>query len=269
VPRIDPTARVAEGARLADDVEVGPYCIVGPSVELRAGVRLVSHVNVAGATTIGERTVAYPFASLGTPPQSVSYRGGATRLIVGADCSIREGVTMNIGTEDGGGLTQVGDRGFFMSYSHVAHDCHVGSDVVFANQATLAGHCIVGDHVIISGLSAAHQFTHIGTGAMISGLTGLRGDVIPFAMAVGPSARLAGINAVGMRRRKFSAESIRAVRAAYRQLFFGGGDLKRRVDALEKEFGADPAVAQIIAFIRSPRRRPLCHPGADEEDAVE
>ena len=269
MPRIDPTARVADGARLADDVEVGPYCIVGPQAELLAGVRLLSHVNITGVTRIGERTTVYPFASLGTPPQSTSYRGGATKLLIGADCLIRESVTMNTGTEDGGGVTQVGDRGFFMSYSHVGHDCIVGNDVVFANEATLAGHCVVDDYVVISGLSAAHQFTHVGAHAMISGLTGLRGDVIPFAMAVGPSARLAGINVVGMRRRQFSKEAIRAVRLAYRALFFGAGDLQQRTAAVEKEFGGEPAVAQIIAFVRRKRRRPLCFPGSETESDAE
>jgi UDP-N-acetylglucosamine acyltransferase len=265
VPRIDPTARVADGAQLADDVEIGPYCVVGPQVELHAGVRLLSHVNIAGVTRIGERTAVYPFASLGTPPQSTGYRGGATKLIIGADCVIREGVTMNAGTEDGGGVTQIGDRGFFMNCCHVGHDCIVGNDVVFVTQAGLAGHCVVDDHVVISGLSAAHQFTHIGAHAMISGLTGLRGDVIPFAMAVGPSARLAGINVVGMRRRQFSKEAVRAVRMAYRALFFGAGDLEQRTATVEKQFGSEPAVAQIVAFVRRKRRRPLCFPGSDEE----
>jgi UDP-N-acetylglucosamine acyltransferase len=266
VPRIDSTARVADGARLAADVEVGPFCLVGPDVELRAGVRLLSHVNVAGLTTIGERTVVHPFASLGSPPQSILYRGEPTRLIIGTDCIIRESVTMNIGTAEGLGITEVGDRGFFMAYSHVAHDCRVGNDVIFANSVALAGHCVVGDNVFIGGLAAAHQFTHIGSNAMISGLTGLRGDVIPFAVAVGGSARLTGINVVGMRRRKYSVEDVRAVRRAYRMLFSGEGDLDGRVAALEGEFAGVPAVADIVAFVRTPRKRPLCHPGSHREE---
>ena len=137
---IDASARVADGARIGDGVEIGPYCLVGPHVELKDGVRLVAHVNVTGATTIGEGTIVYPFASLGTPPQSVHYRGEPTKLVIGPHCEIREGVTMNIGTAGGGGITRVGARGFFMVSSHVAHDCDVGDDVTFANNAVLGGH---------------------------------------------------------------------------------------------------------------------------------
>jgi UDP-N-acetylglucosamine acyltransferase len=153
----------------------------------------------------------------------------------------------------------------FMAYSHVGHDCRVGSDVVFANCATLGGHCTVGDHVFIGGLSAAHQFTRIGAHAMISGVSGLRGDVIPFGLAAGAFARLSGVNVVGMRRRKFSAQTIRAVRSAYKALFFGDGVLASRIEAAEAEFGDDPAVAQIITFVREKRDRPLCFPGRHTE----
>jgi UDP-N-acetylglucosamine acyltransferase len=261
VPNIDPTARVAEGARLADDVEVGPYCVIGSGVELRAGVRLLSHVHLAGTTTVGERTIVYPFASLGTPPQSVGYGGEPTRLMIGADCTIRESVTMNTGTVQGGGVTEVGDRGYYMAYSHVGHDCRVGSDVVFANSATLGGHCTIGDHVFIGGLAAVHQFTRVGDQAMISGVSGVRDDVIPFGIAAGAFARLSGVNMVGMRRRKFPPETIRAVRNAYRALFFGEGLLAQRIETVETRFGADPAVAQIVSFVRDAQNRSLCRPG--------
>jgi UDP-N-acetylglucosamine acyltransferase len=261
VPRIDPTARVADGARLADDVEIGPYCIVGPDVELRSGVRLLAHVNVAGHTVVGERTLVYPFASLGTPPQSLTYRGEPTRLVIGADCTIRESATMNIGTKDGRGVTEVGDRGTFMAYSHVGHDSVVGSDVVFANSATLGGHCVIGEHVYIGGLAAVHQFGRIGPHAMIAGVSGLRSDVIPFGMAAGVFARLRGVNVVGMKRRNLAVASVRAVRSAYRLLFLGKGEMAKRLDTTEAELGHDAAVAQIIAFIRGGRDRPLCLPG--------
>src|SRR5208282_507810 len=134
---IDPTARVVDGARIGEGVEIGPYCLVGPQVELRRSVRLISHVNVSGVTTIGEDTIVYPFCSLGTPPQSVHYRGGPTQLFIGARCELRESVTMNTGTEDGGGVTRVGDRCFFMVGSHVGHDCLVGDDVNLANNVVL------------------------------------------------------------------------------------------------------------------------------------
>jgi UDP-N-acetylglucosamine acyltransferase len=257
---IDPTARIEPGAAIGKDVSIGPYCIVGRNVKIADGCKLVAHVHLAGNTTIGPRTIIYPFASLGTPAQSARVGSGATSLVIGADCDIREHVTMNLGTEEGGGLTQVGDRGFFMAYSHVGHDCRVGNDATFANSATLGGHCVVGDHVFIGGLSAAHQFTRIGAHAMISGVTGVRGDVIPFGLAAGAFARLSGVNVIGMRRRNFSSDTIRAVRTAYRMLFFGEGLLLRRLDAVEAKFDGNEAVAQIVAFVRDRRDRPLCYP---------
>jgi UDP-N-acetylglucosamine acyltransferase len=263
---IDPTARVESGAAIGSDVSIGPYCVIGPDVAIGDGCRLVAHVHVCGRTTIGACTVIYPFASLGTPPQSVAYRGEPTRLVIGAGCDIRESVTMNIGTEGGGGVTAVGERGFFMAYSHVGHDCQVGNDVVFANCATLGGHCVIGDHVFIGGLSAVHQFTHVGAHAMIGGLTGLRGDLIPFGLASGAFARLSGVNVTGMRRRKFAAETIRAVRSAYRMLFFSEGVREQRLAAVEAQFGGDEAVAQIVRFVREVRNRPLCHPGSHDEN---
>src|ERR1700674_2834815 len=201
---IDPTARVASGAVIGADVEIGPFCVIGPNVVIGEGCRLVAQVHVAGHTTIGARTMIYPTASLGTPPQSKRYRGGATRLVVGADCDIREGVTMNLGTEDGGGVTTVGDRCFFMVQSHVAHDCVVGNDVVFANCVPLGGHCVIADRVVIGELSAVHQYTRVGPYAMIGALSGVRADVIPFGLVSGDFARLAGLNIVGLKRRKRS-----------------------------------------------------------------
>jgi UDP-N-acetylglucosamine acyltransferase len=258
--RIDSTARIASGAVIGDDVEIGPYCVVGPHVMLGERCRLVAHVHITGHTTVGARTVVYPFASLGTPPQSTRYRGGETRLAVGADCDIRESVTMNLGTEDGGGVTTVGDRGFFMANSHVAHDCHVGDGVVFANCATLGGHCLVGDGVVIGGLSAVHQFTRVGSFAMIGGMCGVRGDVIPFGLVTGDYARLCGLNVVGMKRRKFSHERIHAMRRAYQRLFLDSGRFADRLEQVATEFKDDDLVMQIITFIREGQHRPLCRP---------
>jgi UDP-N-acetylglucosamine acyltransferase len=174
---------------------------------------------------------------------------------------------MSRGSEEGGGLTEVGDHGFFMAYSHIAHDCRVGNHVIFANNATLAGHCVVGDHVFIGGLTAVQQFGWIGAHAMVGGLTGVRTDIIPFAIASGDGPRLTGINTIGMQRRNFSKETIRTVRAAYRLLFFGEGLLQARIAAAEQAHASDPAVAAILEFIRAPRKRPLAHPrsGASED----
>ncbi len=261
MPSIHPTACVERAAEIAEDVDIGPYCIVGPHVTIGPGCRLLAHVHVTGHTSLGAGTTIYPFASLGTPPQSIRYRGGPTRLVVGRQCDIRESVTMNIGTEDGGGVTEVGERGFYMANSHVGHDCRVGREVMFANGATLGGHCIVGDHVFIGGLSAVHQFSRIGSHAMIAGLTGVRADIIPFGFVIGSVGQLAGLNVIGMKRRKFSRDSIHAVRKAYRMLFFDEGTFASRIDLVEAELGADAAVAAILAFVREGGSRPLCHPG--------
>jgi UDP-N-acetylglucosamine acyltransferase len=258
---IDATARVADGVRIGDDVEIGPYCLVGPDVELKDGVRLISHVNITGATTIGEATVIYPFASLGTPPQSVHYHGEATKLVVGPRCQIRENVTMNTGTVGGGGITRVGARCFFMVSSHVAHDCDVGDDVTFANNAVIGGHAIIGNNVFLGGNCAVHQFCRIGEGVMLSGLSGASTDIVPFGFALGtPLAVLAGLNVVGLRRRGASRSDLHRLRLAYRALFRGQGVFADRIEKVAVEFADDPLVQKAIAFIRAGGKRSLMHP---------
>jgi UDP-N-acetylglucosamine acyltransferase len=255
--RIHPTAVVDRGAEIAADAEIGPYCVIGPNVVVHAGCRLQAHVHVTAHTVIGERTRIAPFASLGTPPQSVKYRGGPTRLVVGADCDIREHVTMNTGTEDGGGLTEVGARCFFLVGSHVGHDCHVGNDVTLANNAVLGGHVVTGDYVGLGGGAAVHQYVQIGEGAMISGVSGVAGDIIPFGFAIGQRAVLDGLNMVGLRRRGYARPDIHRLRRAYRALFLGGGVFRDRLAAVEHEFGGDPIIGQVLAFIQGKRKRPL------------
>jgi UDP-N-acetylglucosamine acyltransferase len=268
-PMIDASARIEAGAEIGRGVSIGPYCTIGPHVAVGDGCRLVGHVNLAGHTAIGPRTVIYPFASLGSPPQSVHYRGGATRLVVGADCDIRENVTMNIGTEDGRGLTEVGDRCFVMVGSHVAHDCAVGNNVVFGNNTLLGGHVTVDDFVVFGGGVAVRQFVRIGEGAMIVGLSGARADVIPWGMAQGPLAHLVGLNVVGMRRRGLAKPAIHRYREAYRALFFGNGEFRDRFERVAAEYGGDPLVAKMIEFIRA-GQRPLTMAikrGEADEDA--
>jgi UDP-N-acetylglucosamine acyltransferase len=233
---IDPTARIEPGAVIGQDVAIGPYCVIGPGVKIGDGCRLLAHVHIAGHTTIGPRTVLYPFASLGTPPQSVKYRGGPTRLVIGADCDIREGVTVNTGTEDDRGVTEVGDRCWLMVGSHIGHDCKVGSDVIFANNVVLGGHVTVGE------------------GAMVVGLSGVRADVIPFGLVQGPLADLIGLNVVGMRRRGSSKAEIHRLRQAYEAMFFGAGTFRERLDQVAAQSGDDPLVAKVIAFIRAGSR---------------
>jgi UDP-N-acetylglucosamine acyltransferase len=266
VPRIDPTARVADGARVADDVEIGPFCVIGPQVELKQGVRLLSHVAIAGVTSIGERATVYPFVSLGTAPQSTGYHGEPTQLVIGNDCQFRESVTISTGTVKGGGITRVGDRCFMMANSHVAHDCTVGDDVVFANCATIGGHVVVGSSVFIGGLSAVHQFNRIGEGAMIAGCSGVTADLIPFGFAQGAEgARLRGLNVVGLRRRGCSRADLHRVRDVYRFLFHGTGSFSERVISAQAEFEGDPLIGKILDFVRARRSRPLmtAHAGPD------
>jgi UDP-N-acetylglucosamine acyltransferase len=257
---IDPAARVEDGARVAADAEIGPFCTVGKDVTIGSGCRLISHVNVAGRTTIGAGCIIYPFASLGTAPQSLAYRGEPTALEIGEACTIRESVTMNVGTVGGGGVTRVGSRGYYMAYSHVGHDCRVGNDVIFANSATLGGHCEIGDNVFIGGLSAVHQFGRVGSYAMIGGVTGVRGDVIPFGMANGQHAFLDGLNIVGMRRRKFTRERLHRVRSFYQELFHGTGAFAERLSALQGERDGDPAIGEILDFLSDGGKRSLVLP---------
>jgi UDP-N-acetylglucosamine acyltransferase len=255
------TAIIEDGAQLAEDVEVGPYCIVGRHAVLGAGVRLISHVSVTGHTTIGAGTRVFPFASLGSEPQDLKYRGEHATLTIGAQCTIREGVTMNPGTAGGGNVTTVGDKCTFLVHSHVAHDCRVGNSVIFSNNVMLAGHCTVGDFAILGGGAGVHQFVRIGHHAFIGGLAGVENDVIPYGMALGNRAGLAGLNIVGMKRLGFSRESIQSLRHAYRLLFSNEGTLVERLADIEADdIAKDPYVREILDFIKSQSDRSLCIP---------
>jgi UDP-N-acetylglucosamine acyltransferase len=257
---IDPTARVADGAVIGEGTVIGPYCIIGPDAVIGENCRLLGHVQVMGHTSIGASCVISPFAVLGGAPQDLSYRDEPTRLEIGAGCTIREGVTMNIGTRKGGGLTRVGERGFFMNNSHVGHDCMVGNDVIFATSATLGGHCEIGDAVYIGGLSAVHQFTRVGSQVMIGGVCGVRDDVIPFGLVNGQYAALEGLNIIGMKRRKFTRERLAVVRSFYQKLFHGPGLFAERLERVQPLAAEDPAIADILAFIAGGKHRPLCLP---------
>ena len=255
------TAIIEDGAQLADDVEVGPFCIVGRHAVLGAGVKLISHVSVTGHTTIGAGTRVFPFASLGSEPQDLKYRGEHATLTIGAQCTIREGVTMNPGTAGGGNVTTVGNKCTFLVHSHVAHDCRVGNSVIFSNNVMLAGHCTVGDFAILGGGAGVHQFVRIGHHAFIGGLAGVENDVIPYGMALGNRAGLAGLNIVGMKRLGFSRESIQSLRHAYRLLFSNEGTLVERLADVEADdIAKDPYVREILDFIKSQSDRSLCVP---------
>jgi len=257
---IHPTAVVEPGARLAESVRIGAYCIVGSEVELQDGVELVSHVVLAGRTVVGAETCIFPFASIGHQPQDLKFQGEKSRLEIGRPNVVAEPVTMNPGTTGGGMVTRVGDCCLFMVGAHVAHDCRLGDNVIMANNATLAGHVVIGDYAVLGGLSAVHQFVRIGKHAMIGGVTGVERDVIPYGQVLGDRARLVGLNIVGMQRRGFSREQVQAVRTAYQMLFGEAGTLAERVDELARQFMDVEPVRDIVEFIRADSQRGLCRP---------
>lgn len=233
--RIHPSSVIEPGASIGAGCEIGPFCMVGPEVTLAAGVVLKSHAVVTGWTEIGEDTVIFPFASVGEVPQDLKYKGEHTRLVVGARCRIREGATLNSGTEGGGGVTRVGDDVLMMTGAHVGHDAQVGNRVVMANQAAIAGHCIIGDDVIIGGLSGIHQWVRVGQGAIIGAVTMVTNDVVPYGLVQGPRGVLDGLNLVGLKRRGVERSEITALRAAYQMLAQGEGSFHDRAQRLHEE----------------------------------
>jgi UDP-N-acetylglucosamine acyltransferase len=257
---IHASAIIDPNATMGKDISIGPYCIVGRDVNLGDGVRLHSHVVIDGRTTIGTETQMYPFSSIGLPPQDLKYKGEDSELLIGARNIIREYVTMNPGTVDGGMRTIVGDDCLFMASTHVAHDCIVGNHVIMANNATIAGHVEVGDFAIIGGLSAVHQFVKIGKHAIIGGMSGVENNVIPYGSVVGDRARLSGLNIVGLRRREFLKEDIKNLRTAYRMLFAEEGTLAERTEDVAKMFVNNTAVMDIIGFMRAESSRGLTQP---------
>ena len=257
---IHPTAIVEPGARLGARVAVGAFCSIGPEVELGDDVSVAAHVVIAGRTRIGARSRIHPFASLGQPPQHLGHKGEPTALSIGSDTIIREHATMNTGTVEGGGETRIGNDCFFMAGIHVANDCRIGDRVIMANQATLGGHVTIADDVVVGGLSAVHQYVRIGRLAMIGGMSGVVMDVIPFALAAGARARLAGLKVVGLKRRGLAEPDIAALRTAYRLVFEGEGRLGERLDAAMATAGASTPVAELVTFIRNLSGRRLLYP---------
>jgi len=262
---IHPTAIVEDGAVIGDNVRIGPYSIVGPDVKLSDGVILEAHVAVAGHTSVGAGTHIFPFASIGHKPQDLKFAGEVTELVIGANNQIREHVTMNPGTEGGGGVTRVGDNCLFMVGAHVGHDCQVGNHAILANNATLAGHVELDDFVILGGLSAVRQWSRIGTGAIVGGMTGVEFDVIPYGSVIGDRARLAGLNLIGLKRKGLPREQIHALRAAYRALFeVEEGTLRSRAEQLAAEQGDQPLVKTVTDFILEKEDRRFCTPRSED-----
>jgi UDP-N-acetylglucosamine acyltransferase len=256
---IHPTALIEDGARLGAGVEIGPFCHVASRVSLDDGVRLLSHVVVKGVTRIGAGTVVHPGAVLGGEGQIRGNDFPEGRLEIGAGCVLRELVTMNCGSRKDKGVTTVGARGYFMAGSHVGHDCVVGDDVTFANSVALGGHSQIGDGVIFGGLSAVQQFGRVGKGAMVGGLTGINRDVIPYAMAFGDHAELAGLNLIGLKRRGLPRDTINALRAGFRMIFYGqGGDVKSRAQDVKAQWPDIAEIDEVVDFILAPAKQQLC-----------
>lgn len=267
---IHPSSVVEAGAQIGAGVRIGPFCHIGADGVIADGAELVSHVSVLGATTIGASTKVYPMATLGAPPQNAKHKGGRTTLIIGPNCTIREGVTMHTGTDTSRGETIVGDNGHFLAYAHIAHDCIVGSNVTFANGATLGGHCEIGDNVNIGGLTAVHQFVRVGDNAFIGGCSAVVGDVIPYAIAVGNRAKLRGLNIIGLKRAGLPRSEIQMLRRAYRMIFDRQRTVAENIEFAKTEFSSSAIAMKIIDFITSRGKRHYAVPplkGGDGDDS--
>ncbi|MGE0499877.1 MAG: acyl-ACP--UDP-N-acetylglucosamine O-acyltransferase [Rhizobiaceae bacterium] len=270
---IHPLAVVEPGAVVGDGASIGPFCHIGAKAVIGSDVMMISHVTILGATTIGPRTRIFPNAVLGGPAQSTGHKGGAVTLTIGADCTIREGVTMHAGSDASTGRTVVGDGGNFLAYSHVAHDCIVGDNVTFANGATLGGHCEIGNRVNIGGMTAVHQFVRVGDHAFLGGASGIAGDVIPYGMAVGNRAKLRGFNIVGMKRSGMPRAEIHALRRAYRVLFDPRRPVLDNAEQVREDFADSASVIMVVNFLTSRGKRHFTVPplggatSADDDDA--
>ena len=270
-PGVHPTAIVSPGARLADGVQVGPWCSVGPEVVLEEGVRLMSHVVVDGDTTIGAGVVVYPFCTVGLAPQDLKYRGEPTRTVIGPRTQLREHCTVHRGTVTGSGVTRVGADCLLMAVVHVAHDCELGDGVIVANNVVMGGHVSIGAGAVIGGATALHQFVRIGRAAMVGGASGVEADVIPFGTVLGNRARLTGLNVVGLKRRGVDRAGLHRLRMAFRLLFAADGDpghvFAQRLEQA-RTMADDPLVAELLAFVDAPSRRGLVRSVATGDEAA-
>ncbi|MEF3047578.1 acyl-ACP--UDP-N-acetylglucosamine O-acyltransferase [Pseudotabrizicola sp. L79] len=256
---IHASAIVEPGATIGPDCVIGPFSIIGPEVTLGRAVTVKSHAVVTGWTQIGDETEIFPFATVGEVPQDLKFKGEHTRLIVGARCRIREGATLNTGTEGGGGITRVGDDCLIMTGAHVGHDAQIGNRVILVNQVAIAGHCHLGDDVIVGGLSGVHQWVRIGRGAIIGAVTMVTNDVIPFGLVQAPRGELDGLNLVGLKRRGVERSEITALRAAYQMLAQGEGNFLDRARKLSDETES-PHVREITDFILAASDRSFLTP---------
>ena len=256
---IHSTSVIDKRAKIQKNVKIGPFCFVGPDVELQEGIELISNVHIEGNTKIGRGTKIFPFASIGTAPQDLKYKGESNSVVIGENNMIREYVTINPGTEGGGGKTIIGNNCLFMISSHIAHDCKVGNNVVIANNVPLGGHVTLEDSVVIGGNSAVQQFTRIGRLAMIGGMTGVLKDVIPFGLSFGNRNYLQGINLIGLRRKKYENKKILELDTAYKKIF-SSEKLHENLAKINGEFKENDLVKEVVNFIAKDKKRPICTP---------
>ena len=256
---IHKTAIIGTKTKIASNVSIGPYSVIGPDVEIGEGTIIHSHVNISGYTKIGKKNKIYPFASIGNDPQDLKYNGEETKLIIGDKNIIRENVTINPGTVGDGGKTIIGNNCLFMISSHVAHDCLVGNNVIIANNVPLGGHVIIEDSVVIGGNSAVQQFTRIGKMAMIGGMTGVLHDVIPYGLSTGNRNSLQGLNLIGLRRAKFENKEILGLSEAYKNIF-STKNLTENISKLNGSFEDNVLVKEVIKFITKDKKRSICTP---------
>lgn len=257
--RVHPSSVVEPGAVIGAGCEIGPFCVIGAEVVLHDRVVVKSHAVVTGRTEIGSETVIFPFATVGEVPQDLKYKGEQSRLVVGERCRIREGATLNLGTEGGGGVTRVGDDVLIMTGAHVGHDAQIGNRVILVNNVAIAGHCVLGDDVIVGGLSGVHQFVRIGQGAIIGAVTMVTNDVIPYGLVQAPRGELDGLNLVGLKRRGVERGEITALRAAYQMLAQGEGTFLDRARRLGEETDS-VHVREVTDFILSASDRSFLTP---------
>ena len=250
---------IEKEAKIGRNVKVGPFCYVGPQVQISDGVELISNVHIEGNTKIGKGTKIFPFASIGTQPQDLKYKGESSSLEIGENNTIREYVTINPGTEGGGRKTIIGNNCLLMISSHIAHDCNIGNDVVIANNGPLGGHVTIEDSVVIGGNSAVQQFTRIGRLAMIGGMTGVLKDVIPFGLSFGNRNYLRGINLIGLKRKKYNNKAIMELDSAFKEIF-SSKNLHENLSKINGEYKDNDLVKEVINFITKDKKRPICTP---------
>ena len=256
---IHKTSIINSKAKISKTAKIGPYTIIGPNVTIEEKVEIHSHVNITGYTKVGAETKIFPFASIGTQPQDLKYKDEKNSLVIGKNNIVREYVTINPGTEGGGGTTKIGDKCLFMISSHIAHDCKIGNDVVIANNVPLGGHVVIEDGVIIGGNSAVQQFTRIGRLAMIGGMTGVLKDVIPFGLSFGNRNFLKGINIIGLKRKNYKNKKIMQLNEAYQKIFTSK-NLHENLSKINGEYKNNELVQEVTNFISKDKKRPICSP---------